>query len=314
MRDLRQPTNTGSSRASIASRRALGALILLWPATVLASPPASQGMGGGTNLQALGRLFESTHTSDANAGRTLLRVPDARLSSGHAYVFSPSGAVFGTGTTAAAGAVGVSGDVDRVVAIETARGRRVYLVAPGGRDLGLPAAPRGRGVPDARNTVELLDPDTPDLRVAIRAPKGSRLDIDQIVATSTHTGIYATLIDPRDTTNANTAVYGQDGQIVLRTTDNRAPPTGNAASTGGASTNGGGGDSDTVQLGGNPEPISGNPIPMAPAAQQTVPVSFNQPPTITDNGLIAQLNTLSAALSVVSDTQKAKHHAASSCK
>ena len=72
----------------------------------------------------------------------------------------------------------------------------------------------------AGNSVELVNPGTPDLRVEVVAPSNQALNLGSIVADSGRVGIYAGLINQAGTINANSVVVGENGQITLKASKN----------------------------------------------------------------------------------------------
>ena len=102
--------------------------------------------------------------------------------------------------------------------ITTAQGGQVYLVAPDIKNTGIITSPKGEVVLAAGNSVELVNPGTPNLRVEITAPDNEARNLGQIVADSGRVGIYAGLINHSGTIRADSAVVGENGQILLKAT------------------------------------------------------------------------------------------------
>ena len=75
-----------------------------------------------------------------------------------------------------------AGSVVNQGAINTPQGGQVYLVGPAVTNGGIITSPRGEVILAAGNTVELVDPGTPSLRVEITAPDNQAINLGQIVA------------------------------------------------------------------------------------------------------------------------------------
>ncbi len=77
------------------------------------------------------------------------------------------------------------------------------------------ATPKGEVMLAAGQSVELVDPATPGLRVEIAAPADKALEIGSILGRSGHNGIYAGLSANRESRGAGRVVLLADGRIVL---------------------------------------------------------------------------------------------------
>ncbi|MBI4195302.1 MAG: filamentous hemagglutinin N-terminal domain-containing protein, partial [Betaproteobacteria bacterium] len=102
--------------------------------------------------------------------------------------------------------------------ITTGQGGQVYLVGPAVTNSGIITSPGGEVILAAGNSVELVNPGTPDLRVEITAPDNEARNLGQIVADSGRVGIYAGLIKHSGTIRADSAQVTEDGRIVLKAT------------------------------------------------------------------------------------------------
>jgi len=194
-----------------------------------------------------GEITRFTQQSAASAvlNRVTTQNPSSILgalqSNGRVFLINPSGILFGAGSqidvaglvastlnlsdadflsgrlrfTATPGA----GSVVNQGSITTQPGGNVYLVGPAVTNNGLIASPQGEVVLAAGNSVELVDPGTPGLRVEITAPDNQAMNLGQIIADSGRVGIYAGLINHSGHIQANTAVATADGRIVLKATN-----------------------------------------------------------------------------------------------
>jgi filamentous hemagglutinin family protein len=128
--------------------------------------------------------------------------------------------------------------------ISTTSGGSVYLVAPDITNSGIITSPGGEVVLAAGRSVELVDPGTPNLRVEISAPDTQARNLGQIVADAGRVGIYAGLINHSGTIQANSAVVGERGEIMLRATQNATLEAGSVTTASGPQ-----GGSVTIQSG-----------------------------------------------------------------
>ncbi len=98
-------------------------------------------------------------------------------------------------------------------------GGSVYLVGKAVTNDGLITSPNGEVVLAAGNSVELVNPGTPNLRVEITAPDNEARNLGTISAEAGRIGIYAGLIQQSGTLRADSAVV-EGGRIVLKATKN----------------------------------------------------------------------------------------------
>ncbi|MDP1674331.1 MAG: hypothetical protein Q8L65_14635, partial [Burkholderiales bacterium] len=89
---------------------------------------------------------------------------------------------------------------------------------------GLITSPNGEVVLAAGNSVELVNPGTPNLRVEINAPDNEARNLGTISAEAGRIGIYAGLINNSGTLNASSAV-AEGGRILLKATQNASTTT-----------------------------------------------------------------------------------------
>ena len=191
-----------------------------------------------------GEITRFTQQSAASAvlNRVTTQNPSAILgaleSNGRVFLVNPNGILFGTGSRVdVAGLVastlnitnadflagrlrfeGGNGLIVQAGTITTPSGGQVHLVGGHVLNAGQITAPNGEVVLAAGQTVELVDPATPNLRVEITATDQRVVNLGQIAAQAGRIGIFAGLIDQAGTLNANTAVATDNGRIVLRAT------------------------------------------------------------------------------------------------
>lgn len=189
----------------------------------------------------------------------------ALQSNGRVFLINPSGIVFGAGAQIdVAGLVASSlnlsdadflanrlkftelagaGSVVNQGNITTGSGGNVYLVGPAVTNSGIITSPQGEVVLAAGNSVELVSPGTPNLRVEVNAPDNEARNLGQIIADSGRVGIYAGLINQSGTIRADGAV-AEGGRILLRATQNATLEAGSVTTA-----NGPAGGGVTVQSG-----------------------------------------------------------------
>lgn len=160
------------------------------------------------------------------------------LSNGRVFLVNPNGIVFGQGAVIdVAGLVAstlrlsdgdflagklnfTSGDgaggIDNQGAITAPNGGNIYLIAPDIRNSGLITSPQGEILLAAGHTVNLMDVANPDVQVTLSAPNTQAVNIGALMAQSGKIGIYGALIGQQGTANADTAVLGANGRIMLR--------------------------------------------------------------------------------------------------
>lgn len=162
----------------------------------------------------------------------------ALQSNGRVFLVNPNGILFGNGAQIdVAGLVAstlnlsnedflsnrlrftggaTSGSVVNQGAINASSGGNVYLIGKRMNNEGLITSPNGEVVLAAGNSVELVDPGSPNLRVEVVAPDNEARNLGQIAASSGRIGIYAGLIRVGGTIDADRAVNGPGGTILLK--------------------------------------------------------------------------------------------------
>jgi len=102
--------------------------------------------------------------------------------------------------------------------INAGSGGQILLIAPNVENSGIITAPNGDVLLAAGHSVQLADAANPDLRVVLSAPADQALNVGQIVAQGGRIGMVGALLKQRGVLNANSAVLGENGKIVLKAT------------------------------------------------------------------------------------------------
>lgn len=160
------------------------------------------------------------------------------LSNGRVFLINPNGIVFGQGSVIdVAGLVastlklsdedflagrlrftdGVgAGSINNQGSITTPTGGKVYLIAPDIRNSGIISTPQGEILLAAGHSVNLMDAANPDVQVTLSAPDTQAVNLGTLMARSGKIGVYGALISQQGTIDANTAIAGENGQILLK--------------------------------------------------------------------------------------------------
>lgn len=171
-------------------------------------------------------------------GQDPSRILGALQSNGKVFLINPNGVVFGQGARVDVNGLVAStldmsdsdflagkknfsagptaGNIRNEGAITTPGGGKVFLVAPNVENSGVITAPNGEVVLAAGRSVQLVDSGNPDLSVVVSAPNDQAINLGQVVSQGGRVGIYGALVNQRGVVNANSAVVGQDGRIVLK--------------------------------------------------------------------------------------------------
>ncbi len=159
-------------------------------------------------------------------------------SNGRVYLINPNGIVFGGGSQINVGGLvasslaisnadflagnrrfaadGAAGQVSNQGAITTPSGGQVYLIAPDVNNSGIITTPQGETVLAAGHSVQLVDSSNPGMHVVVSAQKDQALNLGTVIAQGGNIGIYGALVNQRGTLNANSAVVGAGGKVVLK--------------------------------------------------------------------------------------------------
>jgi trimeric autotransporter adhesin len=156
-------------------------------------------------------------------------------SNGHVYLLNRSGIVFGrTARIDVAGLVASSLDLsnddfvnkrNRFLAtpgaaavvnhgvIETAKGGKVYLVAPDVQNTGIIRAPQGDIILAAGKSAELVSESSPYVTVKLEADAERALNVGSLIADAGRVGMFGALVRNAGIADASAAVVGDGGQI-----------------------------------------------------------------------------------------------------
>jgi filamentous hemagglutinin family protein len=209
-------------------------------------------------------------------GQDPTKILGALQSNGKVFLINPNGILFGQGSRVdvnglVASTLNISdadfqagrkrfqagptaGTVRNDGTIATPGGGQVFLIAPDVKNTGIITAPGGDVILAAGHTVQLVDSNDPDLRVELSAPSGQAVNLGQVIAQGGRIGIYGALVNQRGVVNADSAVMGANGRIVLKAAGKVALDAGSVTSARG----GAGADGGTVQvLGGQVDVASG---------------------------------------------------------
>ncbi len=213
--------------------------------------------------------FIQQSAASAVLNRVVGRDPSSILgslqSNGRVFLINPNGILFGAGAQVdVAGLVastlnmsdadflggrlrftdGLGKSVVNEGNINTGTGGSVYLIGSGVTNNGIIRSPQGEVILAAGNSVELVSPGTPNLRVEITATDNEARNLGQIISEAGRIGIYAGLINHSGAIRADSAQLTADGRIVLKATKNTTLEAGSVTTA-----NGPKGGSITIQSG-----------------------------------------------------------------
>ncbi|QJE01166.1 filamentous hemagglutinin N-terminal domain-containing protein [Massilia forsythiae] len=207
-------------------------------------------------------------------GQDPSKILGALQSNGKVFLINPNGILFGQGARVDVNGLVAStlnlsdadflagrknfqagaaaGSVRNDGAIVTPNGGKVFLVAPDVTNNGIVSAPGGEVVLAAGHSVQLVDSSDTNLQVVVSAPADQALNLGRIVAAGGRIGIYGALVNQRGVVNADSAVVGENGKVVLKASRAATLDAGSVTSAVGA---GQGGDvrilGDAVALAGD---------------------------------------------------------------
>jgi len=180
----------------------------------------------------------------------------ALQSNGRVFLINPNGILFGQGAQVdvnglVASTLNISnedflkgkldfkagdkaGNLKHQGAITTPSGGQVVLIAPNVENSGIITSPKGDVMLAAGHSVQLVDTLNPDLRVVVSAPEHEALNLGQIITQGGKTGIYGALVKQRGVINADSAVVGENGKVVLKASRDTLLEAGSRTSARGA--------------------------------------------------------------------------------
>jgi filamentous hemagglutinin family protein len=199
-------------------------------------------------------------------GQDPTKILGALQSNGKVFLINPNGILFGQGARVdvnglVASTLNISdadflagrkrfqagpaaGAVRNEGTIATPSGGQVFLIAPDVENTGIVSAPNGDVILAAGHSVQLVDSSDPDLRVELSAPGGQAVNLGQVIARGGRIGIYGALVNQRGVVNADSAVMGANGRVVLQASRAVALDAGSVTRAGGSADVDGG----TVQV------------------------------------------------------------------
>src|SRR5471030_1381998 len=211
-------------------------------------------------------------------GQDPSQILGALQSNGKVYLINPNGVLFGAGARVdvnglVASSLNISdadflagknnfignagaGKVSNQGTITTPAGGQVFLIAPNVDNSGIITAPNGDIVLAAGESVQLVDTANPDVQVQISAPTDQALNLGQIVAQGGRIGIYGALVNQRGRISADSAVRGDAGQIILKSSGTTLLEAGSSTSATGAA----GGKGGAIELLGPQVGMTGNAV------------------------------------------------------
>ncbi len=174
------------------------------------------------------------------------------LSNGRVFLINPNGIVFGKGSKVdVAGLVASTlklsngdflagklnftdgagaGSIVNEGNIRTGRGGNIYLIAPDITNSGIITSPQGEILLAAGHSVNLMDAGNPDVQVVVSAPATQAVNLGTLMAQSGKIGLYGALVSQQGVVNADTAVRGQNGNIIFKASQNVALAQGSVTS------------------------------------------------------------------------------------
>ncbi|HEY1044740.1 MAG TPA: filamentous hemagglutinin N-terminal domain-containing protein, partial [Telluria sp.] len=193
-------------------------------------------------------------------GQDPSQILGALQSNGQVFLINPNGVMFGQGAridvaglTASTlnmtdadflagrnkfSAGPVAGNVSNHGAITTPAGGHVFLVAPDVGNTGIITSPKGDVVLAAGHQVQLVDSRDPDVHVVVSAPENKAVNLGQVISHGGRIGIYGGLVNQRGVVNANSAVVGENGKIVLKASGDTLLEAGSTTTATGAGNGG----------------------------------------------------------------------------
>ncbi|USX28464.1 YDG domain-containing protein [Oxalobacteraceae bacterium OTU3CINTB1] len=188
-------------------------------------------------------------------------------SNGKVFLINPNGVLFGAGSRVdvnglVASSLAISNadflagkntfaggaNAGRVVnqgAITTPGGGQIFLIAPSVENSGIISSPNGDVVLAAGHSVQLFDSRDPNVQVVVSSPADQALNLGSIVAQGGRVGVYGALVNQRGAINADSAVVGANGKILLKSSRTTLLEAGSSTSARGVADGKSGGNLNT---------------------------------------------------------------------
>ncbi|WP_420476591.1 filamentous hemagglutinin N-terminal domain-containing protein [Noviherbaspirillum sp. ST9] len=189
-------------------------------------------------------------------GQDPSQILGALQSNGRVFIVNPNGILFGQGAQVdvnglVASTLNISnedflsgkmllkagdkaGNLKNEGAIKTPAGGQVFLIAPNVENSGIITSPKGEVMLAAGHTVQLVDSLNPELRVVLSAPENEALNLGQVIVSGGKASIYGALVKQRGVINADSAVVGENGKVVLKASRDTLLEAGSRTSARGA--------------------------------------------------------------------------------
>jgi len=211
-------------------------------------------------------------------GQNPSQIFGALQSNGKVYLINPNGILFGAGSQVNVGGLVASSldisnadfsagklDFNQTTTaatssvinqgtISTPGGGNIYLIAPQVQNTGIITSSQGEVLLAAGHSVQLVDGGDPNLQVVISAPADAALNLGKVLAQGGKIGIYGALVNQNGIVNADSAVVGQNGEIVFKASGTTTL-SGNSQTT---ATGGGNGSGGNIYVLGNQVQLTGN--------------------------------------------------------
>lgn len=162
----------------------------------------------------------------------------ALQSNGKVFLINPNGIIFGQGSRIDVGglvasSLGISnqdfmagsyrftgdaqsGAVRNRGSLTTTAGGLVWLISPDVENSGVIASPNGSVMLAAGQSVQMVDPQRPEIAVVISAPADRAVNMGDILVQGGAAGIFGSLVNQQGVINADSAVAGENGRIFLK--------------------------------------------------------------------------------------------------
>ncbi len=181
-------------------------------------------------------------------------------SNGKVYLLNPNGILFGAGAQVEVGGLvastlaitdadfiagqrrysagPVAGEVRNLGNITITDGGQVLLIGTRVSNAGIITSPRGEVTLAAGQSVQLADSLHPELQVVVSAAADQALNLGQVIAPGGRINLFGALVNQRGRLSADSAVVGEDGRILLKSSRSTVLEAGSVTSATGAGSGG----------------------------------------------------------------------------